>query len=168
MKNRQPSYDADVYILFNKFVVKKYKTAQQIEYLNRRLHCFYKRIPRGILPVAWHEWTAINRLYPYGIAPKPYFCGTNYVIMGYAGETIENLDYDKSMYYEQAKGVLKTLETIGFKHNDLLPRNICIKNGRIILIDFTMSEFDGVSIIEDMPNPNWAYPGDERLISYFE
>ena len=62
MKNKTKSYDAKVYIVLNRIVIKKYKQAEQIDYLNNRLMNYYNNIPKGVLPVAWHEWNALKKL----------------------------------------------------------------------------------------------------------
>ncbi len=168
MKKKTLSYDAKVYNLFNCLVIKKYKDAEQIRFLNEWLPQFYPNKPPRIMPVAWHEWSAIKLLYSHALAPFPIYCGKDFIIMTYVGKTLEGEVVIDNGLYLKAQKVLETLDSLGFKHNDLLPRNICINKNDIKLIDFTMAEFNGVSIINEMPNPNWAYPGDERLLSYFK
>jgi serine/threonine-protein kinase RIO1 len=161
--------DAYVFTFLKLFVVKWYKNAEQIRYLNKHLAPQYSDKPKRIAPVAWHEWKAIKKLYKYGISPKPIFLGHNYIIMEHAGTNLQDIERweERDDYRTQMWKIIEIMNDIGFKHNDLIPRNVCVKKDKLVLIDFTMSEFDGVSILEGIPNPIWAQPDDERILDSF-
>lgn len=148
-------------------VVKRYRVdAECIAWLNGHLSDLYP--PERGLPVAQHEFAALSKLAPHGVAPEPVRLLPDGIVMRYAGEPIDspNAAFTKDSK-RQFRAILDTLEALEFRHNDMLPRNILVHDGKLALIDFTLSEFDGVSIMRDLPNPGWARPGrDSDLLRY--
>lgn len=164
------SYESNIsfcsnYKNYKNVVIKKYKIdCGCIQWLNKHLKTFYQF--SSIMPVAQHEFRALEILYENKLSPKPLELGVDYIVLEKYGQELKN--FDKSMYL-QAENILKTLKELDFKHNDLLMRNILIgKQNQLKLIDFTLSEFNGIEIIKYLPDKNWAYPGDERILTYFK
>ena len=148
-------------------IVKRYRQdVECIRWLNSHLAKYYP--PEKGLPVAQHEFAALRKLAAHGIAPDPIRLTADSVVMKYAGEPIHSPNSEFVLdYRKQAAAILDTLQKLDFKHNDLLPRNVLAHKGKIHVVDFTLSEFDGISIMADLPNPDWARPEEDRnLLDY--
>lgn len=52
----------------------------------------------------------------------------------------------------QIGSIIQTLKKSGIRHNDIIPRNIMVKDGEIKLIDFSMSTIIGKPFSEPWPN----------------
>lgn len=171
--NISDHYEADISFIREKdqlFVYKYYRTKHDcIAWLNQHLAQYYSC--NGTAPVAQHEFTALQILSrpEFGIAPEPIDIGTNYIVMKYAGIS---LDYSfwkisKNKFKTQALSIIEKLNQINFSHNDILPGNVLISNGQIQLIDFTLSEFNGISIRKDIPDLSWGRFGqDGNLVNF--
>jgi len=149
-------------------VQKKYRNdVECIQWLNRYLSKYYD--PSKGLPVAQHEFAALKLLTPFGIVPKPLRLEMGAIVMDFAGDPLtETLEISLVSYLEQCHFILQTFHKMNFKHNDLILGNVLVHKGKVKIIDFTLSEFNGVEIMKDLPNPNWARFGqDANLLSYF-
>lgn len=154
------------YKKFGKCIIKKYKKDSDcINWLNVELKQYYPS--EDFLPIAQHEYKALELLSKHGIAPKPLELGPDYIVVEYGGKTLEEYNpLSPEEYLKQAKQILLKFEELNFKHNDLLPRNILISKNKLKIIDFTLSEFGNIMLIDKLPNKKWAYPGDERILNY--
>ena len=164
------SWESDIsfvskYKKYGEVVIKKYKPDSEcVKWLNNHLKSFYPY--STIMPIAQHEFRGLEILYENGLSPKPLEIGEDYIIIEKYGFEIKNANKN---LYNQAKNILEALENLKFKHNDLLMRNILInKENKLKLIDLTLSEFNNIEIIKYLPVKNWAYPGDERILTYFK
>ncbi|MCR4623249.1 MAG: hypothetical protein K5780_01135 [Alphaproteobacteria bacterium] len=164
------SFESDIGFLrnyknFGEVVVKKYKADSPcVIWLNQHLRRYY--VYSTIMPIAQHEFRALEILNSNGVAPRPLEIGTDYIILEKWGTELKNPPMN---LYSQAVHILKELRRLNFKHNDLLMRNILIDaSNELKLIDLTLSEFGNVEIIKHLPNKSWAYPGDERILNYFK
>lgn len=166
-----PHYEAD--IAFTKderrgiVVTKKYRLdVACIAWLNKHLSNYYPA--EGGLPVAQHEFAALTLLAKHGVAPRPIEALKHAIVMEFAGRPVAaaSLISFKS-YMTQCQNILTTLGRLNFRHNDLLPANVVVRRGRLKIIDFTLSEFNGIEIMNALPEPGWARPGqDEAIASY--
>jgi hypothetical protein len=139
-----------------------------INWLNETLQDYYPK--SKFLPVALHEARALNILSAIGLAPRLICCEANAVVMEYAGVPITaNPTIDALSFYRQAVYITERLISLGFRHNDLLPRNVVVLGEKVRLIDFTMSEFANIRFIDKLPNRGWARSGEDyRLFCYGE
>lgn len=165
-------YESDIIIvddlIYGKVVQKKYKeSCECVKWLNGYLDKYYPL--KGIMPIAQHEASALQLLDKYGFVPKLIGVNEDSIFMEYSGESLELLEnIDKSVFIEQAQNIHNIFNEIGFKHNDLLERNFLVKNGKLYVIDFTLSEFNGIEIMKDLPDKNWAYPQlNESIMNHF-
>ncbi len=173
-RNKVVGYEANIvfknhYKHYGSVVIKQYRDDSEcVNWLNEILKEYYP--DESIIPVAQHEFRILSILSKYDIAPVPVELGQNYVIMKKFGSCISDekkYKGDKKLY-TQALKILETLEKLGIKHNDLLPRNILIDNKKQIkLIDFTLSEIENIKLMDKLPNTRWAYPNDSRILEYF-
>jgi hypothetical protein len=148
-------------------VTKQYRSdCECIQWLNRVLARYYN--PSEGQPVAQHEFAALTLLRPYGFVPHPLRRGSDFIQMEFAGEPVgPDCGISPAEFRRQCEVILNTFKTLGFRHNDLLPRNVLTHEGRVKIIDFTLSEFGGIEIMTQLPDPNWAIPGqDHRLLTY--
>jgi 2-polyprenyl-3-methyl-5-hydroxy-6-metoxy-1,4-benzoquinol methylase len=149
-------------------VIKRYRSDQPcIAWLNQHLAQYYA--PADGMPVAQHEYAALHRLAPLGIAPEPLRREPGAVVMRYAGEPINSPNGEVFLdLHRQFREIVDALDHVGFKHNDMLPRNVLAHHGTVRLVDFTLSEFDGISTMDALPEPAWARPGKDReLLTYY-
>jgi tRNA A-37 threonylcarbamoyl transferase component Bud32 len=148
-------------------VVKRYRPdVPCIAWLNQHLAKHYDA-SRG-MPVAQHEFAALQKLEQYDIAPKPVRLDKDAIVMTYAGEPINspNGEYVRDPD-AQFGAIIDALDRAELRHNDMLPRNVLVDGGKIRLVDFTLSEFDGVGIVDALPEPKWARAGRDRdLLTY--
>ncbi len=143
-------------------VVKTYKPGQPcVAWLNQHLARYYDA--RAGMPVAQHEYAALELLHPHGIAPRPLRREAGAIVMAYAGTPITfGLALGEREFRAQAEFILATLARLSFRHNDLIPRNVLVDEGRLRIIDFTLSEFGPVrDVMARLPDPRWAYPERE-------
>jgi len=161
-------YEAEVSFFYQDdtlLVKKRYRQdVACIQWLNKHLAKYYD--PSRVMPVAQHEYAALNLLSRYDMAPKPLSLESDFIIMHFCG-TPFTLQYTlpKAAYLKQCHLLLDSLEKLGFAHNDLLPSNLLIdKEKKIRVIDFTLSEFDGIRIMDELPDQSWARPYQDREI----
>ena len=143
---------------------KKYKTDMEcIQWLNRHLSKYYNA--SHVQAVAQHEFSALALLAPYGFTPKPLGMETGSITMEFAGEPLAaDSEISLDEYEKQCRIILNAFSRLKFRHNDLLEGNILVLNGRIKIVDFTLSEFNGIEIMKQLPNRNWARPGRDKDI----
>lgn len=165
-------YESEIFIhddpVYGKVVQKRYKQEHEcIKWLNSELQQYYSI--EGVLPVALHEATALKILEPHEIAPKLIGVIGDSLFMEYAGEPLEELSQsDRTKLAVRARSIQNKLRELNFKHNDLLERNILVQGDKLRLIDFTLSEFNGINLMNVLPNRDWAYPQlNEKLEDYF-
>jgi len=87
-----------------------------------------------------------------GVHAPHYICHDEFsVTMTDAGVHLsaENMPDD---WDAQIGSIIRTLKKAGIRHNDIIPRNIMVKDGRITLIDFSMSTVIGEPFSEPWPN----------------
>lgn len=150
-------------------VTKKYNLdVDCIKWLNNQLSKYYDST-KG-LPVAQHEFAALELLATYNIAPKPLYLLPDAIVMKYAGIPITlkpKILFEG--YIEQCHVILETFKKLNFRHNDLLPRNVLVEKHKVKIIDFTLSEFHNINIISELPDNKWANPGqDENILNYLD
>lgn len=89
----------------------------------------------------------LGELSDTGITPKLYNCQDNTIEMEYVGATLlpfadfNNKDYSNipeipDNWKEQVHEISRILKEYNCKHNDIKPWDICIKDGKIFVIDF--------------------------------
>lgn len=151
---------------FGKCIIKKYrKDSECINWLNQELLQYYPN--KKYLPVAQHEYKALEILSKHDLAPKPLELGFDYIVIEYGGRTLEAFNpLSENEYLRQAKQILQIFNELNFKHNDLLPRNILVSKNKLKIIDFTLAEFNHIILMDKLPNKRWAYPNDERILNY--
>ncbi len=148
-------------------VQKRYRQEHPcVAWLNTVLKPYYP--DDRFLPIAQHEARALLLLSQYGISPKLIEYSFDSVVMEFAGTPITK---DSSIliknYEKLASRIINLFVEIGFKHNDLLPRNVLLHDGVIKLIDFTLSEFNDIKFMALLPNSKWArYGEDYNLLNY--
>jgi SAM-dependent methyltransferase len=137
-----------------------------VRWLNQRLAGNYD--PNKALPVAQHEFAALQALEKFDIAPKPLGLEPDAIVMTYAGKPLgAGTQIDPLAYREQCQHILRIFHQLGLHHNDMLPANVLIDNGRVRVIDFTLAEFGGIKLMSALPNPSWARPGqDENILAF--
>lgn len=148
-------------------VCKRYRQdVECVHWLNQHLAQYYD--PSHGQPVAQHEFAALHILAPYRFAPKPLTLFHDSIIIEFAGVPLTfTSPISIKEYKKQCHSILNTLVQLDFKHNDLLPRNVLFHQGQIKIIDFTLSEFLGIKIMDTLPNPAWARPGkDTEILKY--
>ena len=148
-------------------VVKAYRRDHPcIAWLNERLAEWYD--PALGLPVAQHEWAAYELLAPEGFVPDPIERRPDAIVLGWGGEPLHaGSGLSEREYRRQAAAVLEAFARLGFRHNDLLDRNVLVDGDRIRIVDFTLAEFGEVRLMDALPDPAWARPGeDERLLDH--
>ena len=147
-------------------VTKRYRQEVPcVQWLNRQLAEFYD--PAEGQPVAQHEHAALELLAPYGFVPRVLSRDTDSIQMEFAGIPVTHASIPTAEYREQCQLILDTFERLGFLHNDLLPRNVLIDDGRVKIVDFTLAEFPGVELMSHLPDSRWARPGEDRkLLGY--
>ncbi len=148
-------------------VTKRYRLdCDCVVWLNNHLSQHYE--PSLGLPVAQHEFAALRLLAPYAVAPRPLVLHRDAIQMAYAGLPLgaaRRMSY--ATYVRQCMRILAVLDQLGMRHNDMLPRNVTVSNGAVQLIDFTLAEFGGISIMSSLPNPEWARPGEDAQLLTF-
>lgn len=149
-------------------VTKKYRDdCKCIVWLNEYLSQYYN--PKNGYPVAQHEYAALQFLKSYLYFPNPIQLKHDSITMTYSGVPLEqsSKQLDKESFISQAQKILKLFKDLGFYHNDLLPRNVLINKKQVKIIDFTLSEFNGIDIMSHIPNHNWAQAHkDYQLLEY--
>ena len=148
-------------------VTKTYKSDNDcVRWLNRHLAQYYDA-SKG-QPVAQHEFAALTLLEPYGFVPKPLDLWPHSIVMEFAGRPVSpEAPIPVEDYLHDCRRILETFARLNFRHNDLLPSNVLVQDGRVKVVDFTLSEFGNVQIMKDLPNPNWARPGqDHNILTY--
>jgi len=148
-------------------VTKIYRSDNEcVRWLNGHLAQYYDA-SRG-QPVAQHEFSALALLEPHGFTPKPIDLRSDSIVMEFCGSPISpDAPIAIKAYSEQCRQILDTFSRLNFKHNDLLPSNVLIRDGKVKIIDFTLSEFGDIEIIRDLPNPDWARPGQDRNVLFY-
>ena len=103
--------------------------------------------PQGV--VLWkNEINALKRVYgnphfPLLLSIDP----THYTIyLNYCGKTLEDNIQLPNKWRAQIRHIRKALFRYRLNPNDILPRNVCVQNGKIILIDFGLSNIQSNSI----------------------
>jgi len=161
-------YEAD--ILFHKvegdlLVEKKYRPEVEcIHWLNQHLAQYYD--PKIAMPVAQHEFRALQLLSKYDISAKPVSLNQTSIIMHFVGVPFQiNHALSRRRYLKQCSLILDLFKKLNFFHNDLLPSNLLIdKHNQLKVIDFTLSEFDQICIMESLPNSKWARAYQDQQI----
>jgi RIO-like serine/threonine protein kinase len=145
-------------------VIKKYKTDNEcIRWLNQHLAQYYD--PSKGLPVAQHEFAALKLLEPYGFVPKPLDLRPDSIVMEFAGTPVSpEAPIAIEVYLEHCQRIMDTFARLNFRHNDLLPSNVLVHEGKVKVIDFTLSEFGDIQTMRNLPNPDWARPGQDSNI----
>lgn len=150
-------------------VTKRYKRdTPWIQWLNKQLSTYY---PMDVaMPIAQHEYTVLQLLSPFDIAPAPIALLPDAVVMKYAGLPLTaKAGISLEEYRKQCQNILDIFQRLKFKHNDLLCRNVLIDNGKVMVVDFTMSEFNDIKLMDKLPDPKWAQPDkDHLLLQYLE
>jgi hypothetical protein len=161
-------YESDIFFdadpRYEIIVIKKYKTENEcIRWLNRHLAQYYDA-SKG-QPVAQHEFAALKLLEPHGFVPKPLDIRPDSIVMDFAGSPVSpEAPIAIEVYLEYCRRILDTFARLNFRHNDLLPSNVLVHEGRVKVIDFTLSEFGDIQTMRSLPNPHWARPGQDRNI----
>jgi hypothetical protein len=148
-------------------VVKTYRRDHPcVAWLNERLAEWYD--PALGLPVAQHEWAAYELLAPEGFVPEAIERRPDAIVLGWGGEPLHaGCGLSVRDYRRQAAAVLEAFARLGFRHNDLLDRNVLVDGDRIRIIDFTLAEFGDVRLMDTLPDPGWARAGeDHRLLDH--
>jgi RIO-like serine/threonine protein kinase len=145
-------------------VVKAYRTDHPcVAWLNERLARWYD--PALALPVAQHEWAAYALLAGEGFVPEPLELRHDAVVIAWGGETLHARSrISAGEYRRQAQAILDAFERLRFRHNDLLERNVLVDDGHVRIIDFTLAEFGAVTLMDALPDPAWARPGEDHLL----
>ena len=103
--------------------------------------------------VFWkNEINALKRVlgndhFPQLIAAEP---NSLIIYMTYCGNTMENIAKSPPNWREQVGLIKKTLLGKQLNPNDILPRNVCLLNGKIKLIDFGLSNVRYSEIIKSV------------------
>lgn len=167
-------FESDIEVLENKdgqLIVKKTYNNHVpcIRFLNILLKKYYAPHAHEIMPVAMHEYIILKMLEPYRIAPRPLAIEKSSIYLSYEGNPIteHSTEITRQTYLWQARRILHTLRHLGIRHNDLLDRNVLLKDGTVKIIDFTLAEYGNIGIAEHLPDPNWARMNqDYKLLGY--
>jgi hypothetical protein len=164
-------YESDVYFdsdpVHGMIVIKKYKTDNEcVRWLNRYLAQYYDT-SKG-QPVGQHECAALKLLEPYGFVPKVVDLRLDSLAMEFAGDPLSpEAPIEMETYLNECRHILKIFAKLKFRHNDLRRSNVLLHDGKVKIIDFTLSEFGDIQVIKGLPNPNWARAGqDDNLLTY--
>ena len=143
-------------------VVKRYRTDHPcVAWLNEALAEWYD--PARGLPVAQHEHAALELLAPHGVAPPALELRPDAVVSAFAGEPVSRRSrITADDYLEQCERILGVFTDVGLRHNDLLPRNVLVRDRRVTVVDYTLAEFGEVLLMDRLPDPAWARPGEDR------
>lgn len=143
-------------------VVKRYRTDHPcVAWLNEALAEWYD--PARGLPVAQHEHAALELLSPHGAAPPSLELRADAIVSAFAGEPVSRRSrITADDYLEQCERILDVFAEVGLRHNDLLPRNVLVQDRRVSVVDYTLAEFGAVSLMDRLPDPAWARPGEDR------
>jgi tRNA A-37 threonylcarbamoyl transferase component Bud32 len=95
-----------------------------------------------------HEVYCLKKLEKYNIAPKVLSYDYDSIIMSNVGNIISRDDKIKD-FKKQITYILTSLKKEGIKHNDIISRNVCVKKGKIYLIDFQLASYGKVNIEDD-------------------
>ncbi len=69
--------------------------------------------------------------------PEVYgYSKTDGLAMAYAGRPLSETDLKNPTVIRQILHIISKLDELGFNHHDLKPDNICIQDGKVMLIDF--------------------------------
>ena len=118
--------------------------------------------PQGF--VLWrNEINALKRVqgnphFPILLAVDPTF---QTIYMNYCGKTLEELPPMPPRWRQQIKQLKSALFKYQLNPNDILPRNVCVRNGRIVLIDFGLANTQSNAIEKSIHKL-------ERLFSEYE
>ncbi len=149
-------------------VQKRYrKDVECIQWLNQHLSQYYDS--EKAQPVAQHEFRALQLLEPYNISAKPLALEKDAITMQFCGIPFE-LQYSLSrkLYRQGCRQILDLFSKLNFSHNDLLPSNLLIDSqNKLRVIDFTLSEFGEVCIMDVLPNSRWARAYRDREVLDF-
>ena len=116
-------YCEGVYLLNNFFIAKKMKK-------DTHAYIFWKNEINNLIKLREFPY------FPQIICIDP----TNLIIyMTYCGENLENIDIIPNNWKYQLNMIKQILIKKNVNPNDILPRNICILNGVIKLIDFGLA-----------------------------
>lgn len=145
-------------------VIKTYRQHHPcIAWLNERLTEWYD--PAAGLPVAQHEWAAYRLLAPEQIVPEALELRRDAIVLGWGGESLRAASrIGTGEYGRQAETILRIFGRVGFRHNDLDARNVLVDHRRVRVIDFTLAEFSGVQLMDDLPDHAWARAGQDDLL----
>lgn len=137
-----------------------------VAWLNQELRRWYDA--GAGMPVAQHEYRALQLLAPHGIVPQPLALEGDVLVMTYCGDSLEfRPRISRQSYEEQAARIVALLAQLGFRHNDMLPRNVVVQDGTVRLVDFTLAEFGDVELMAHLPQPQWARPGrDQDMVAF--
>ena len=150
-------------------VLKRYRLDSPcMAWLNAELARWYD--PAAGLPVAQHEHAAFALLAAHGLAPQPLELHTDAIVTEWGGVPLSSrpTTLSRGRYRRRAGEILAALQALGFRHNDLLDRNVLIDGERVTLIDFTLAEWGPVSFIERLPDQAWARAGQDAALIGFE
>jgi len=148
-------------------VIKTYRTDNDcVRWLNGHLAQYYDASKQQ--PVAQHEFSALKLLEPYGFVPKPLDLRPDSIVMEFAGSPVSpEAPIAIEVYLEHCRRIMDTFARLNFRHNDLLPSNVLVHEGKVKVIDFTLSEFGDIQTMRNLPNPDWARPGqDSNILTY--
>lgn len=168
-------YEADISFELKKgrmLVKKQYRLQHDcVKWLNQYLVKYYP--VKDFLPIAQHEFAALKKLSTanLNLAPLPFDIGFDFIVMEYGGNALSSSFWkiSKKNFKKHAELLLNKLKEINFCHNDILPGNVLLCKGDLKLIDFTLSEFDGILIKEHIPDLSWGRFGkDSQLINLMD
>jgi hypothetical protein len=127
-------YSNGVYVLNNFFICKRLHT-------NMAGYLFWKNEINALKIVI------VNKHFPQLISEDP----NNLIIyMTYCGKSLEDGAIIPDNWRTQYSGIKQTLLKKMMNPNDILPRNICVLNGIIKLIDFGLSNVRYNEIIKSL------------------
>lgn len=143
-------------------VVKRYRAEHPcVAWLNEALAEWYD--PARGMPVAQHEHAALELLSPRGVAPPPLELRPDAIVSAFAGEPVSRRSRITARdYVNQCERILDVFTEEGLRHNDLLPRNVLVRERRVSVVDYTLAEFGEVALMDRLPDPAWARPGEDR------
>lgn len=149
-------------------VVKRYRLDSPcIAWLNDELARWYD--PAAGLPVAQHEHAAFVLLSAHGLAPRPLELRESAIVTEWGGVPLSSAPttLSRRRYRQRAVEILAALRALGFRHNDLIDRNVLVAGERVTLIDFTLAEWGPVTFMDRLPDPAWARAGQDAALPGF-
>lgn len=124
------------------------RTLKSLDNHSSGVYLLSKGIVKKMLPrnpqgyVLWkNEVNALKRVQGDPHFPLVLAVDTTFqtIYMNYCGKTLEEMPPLPPKWRQQIKQVKRSLFRHRLNPNDILPRNVCVRNGQIVLIDFGLS-----------------------------